>query len=120
MKRDMDLAREILLKIEDKSSPNESLNLEDELAEHSVEEIMYHVKLLAQADLVEATDESSHDGIYWIAEGLTWKGHEFLDAVRNDTVWNDTKEIVKQKGGSIAFDVLKSLALQVAAKHFGL
>ncbi|MGH0418786.1 MULTISPECIES: DUF2513 domain-containing protein [Bacillus cereus group] len=22
---------------------------------------------------------------------LTWEGHEFLDAIKNDTVWNNVK-----------------------------
>ena len=30
--------------------------------------------------------------------GLTWNGHQFLDNVRNDTVWNAVKEKAKQYG----------------------
>lgn len=31
--------------------------------------------------------------------GLTWSGHELLDNVRNDTVWNAVKQKAKKFGG---------------------
>ncbi|EOV9525803.1 DUF2513 domain-containing protein [Bacillus cytotoxicus] len=30
-------------------------------------------------------------GTGWIYSSLTWEGHEFLDAIKNDTVWNNVK-----------------------------
>ena len=46
--------------------------------------------------------------------------HEFLDAIRNDTVWNKVKATVKEKGGAIPFEVLKLLAIQAAKSVFGI
>lgn len=31
--------------------------------------------------------------------GLTWKGHEFLDNIRDNTVWNAVKEKASKFGG---------------------
>ncbi|MCF6156805.1 MAG: hypothetical protein E3K36_16555 [Candidatus Brocadia sp.] len=39
--------------------------------------------------------------------------------MRNETVWKQTKEIVKDKGGSLPFEVLKSLAIEFAKKLVG-
>jgi hypothetical protein len=41
---------------------------------------------------------------------LTWQGHEFLDAIRNETVWAKTTATIKEKGGSLPFDVIRDTA----------
>jgi hypothetical protein len=47
------------------------------------------------------------------------KGHEFLDAACNETVWKKTTEIITDKGGSIPFEVLKDLLIKGVATLFG-
>jgi hypothetical protein len=47
---------------------------------------------------------------------LTWGGHELLDAIRNDTIWNKTKESFLSKGLSMTFDLLKSVAISFATE----
>ena len=34
---------------------------------------------------------------------LTWQGHEFLDAARNEDRWNQAKKTISEKGGSLTF-----------------
>ncbi len=51
---------------------------------------------------------------------LTWQGHEFLEASRNDTFWNKAKEIVKSKCGALSFDVVKALLISMAKESVGL
>ena len=46
-----------------------------------------------------------------IAFNLTWDGHEFLDAIRNEGTWNKIKAFVKEKSASLSFDVIKAVAL---------
>ena len=41
--------------------------------------------------------------------GLTWKGHDFLDQIRDPAIWSATKEGVKKAGG-FSVDILKALA----------
>jgi len=50
----------------------------------------------------------------FFATRLTWNGHEFLDAVRSDTVWQNTKKTILSKGGSMTFDLVKSVAMELA------
>jgi hypothetical protein len=51
---------------------------------------------------------------------LTWAGHEFLAATRNDTIWAKTKALVKEKAGDVPLELLKLLAIRVAAQQLGL
>jgi hypothetical protein len=105
MKRDMDLIRAILLEIEKLPDDLESHNIEMENA--TPEEVTYHVRLLAQAGLIEAEDFSTFAGTRWQPRGLTWNGHEFLDAARSDTVWRKAKEIVIAGTGTLTLEALK-------------
>ena len=125
MKRDMDLIRDILLKIEefDFSEEGRTANVQD--LQNSFEgftkaQVQYHYGLLCNANLMEAIDAGDASGDYYIPQGLTWEGHEFLDAARNQTVWDNTKAAIKKQGGSVPMDVLKALLIKGAATAFGL
>jgi len=46
-------------------------------------------------------------GSDWKAKRLTWAGHEFIEAARNDTVWQKTKTVVREKTGALTLEMLK-------------
>jgi len=110
MKRDMELIRKILFKIEEEV---DNLTVYDlEVNGYSMDQVAYHCSLLYDGGLIkdyeaqEADDEL--DG--FIIDGLTWYGHEFLDDIRSDTVWDKTKETIKTNGLPMVFDVVKEIA----------
>lgn len=111
MKRDFELIRSLLFYFEEKPDTKfvECPDIEgyDELT------IKYHLLLLAQARLIDYEPELTKTGriIRVIASNLTWNGHEFLDAIRNEGTWNKIKTFVKEKGASLSFDVIKAVAL---------
>jgi hypothetical protein len=110
----MDLAREILLKIEEWPDSGAPITISIEGREEP--EINYHVGLLAEAGLIRAVSTSGFSsGEEWVATSLTWAGHEFLDAAREDTRWNQAKEIVKKKGAGMMFEILKSVLVELAS-----
>lgn len=78
--------------------------------------ISYHMELLIEAGLVEGkmSQELGGGPINFTATRLTWTGHEFLDAIRSDTVWNKTKETFRTKGLDMTFDLIKTVAGGVA------
>ncbi len=117
MKRDMDLARRILLEVEKVPDPMRPIDLAIEGYE-SVD-VSYHVQLLHEAGLLVATDFTSNSGYKWSPRRLTWAGHEFLDAARDDTLWNKVKAQVKDKLASVSFDMLKALLVKAAADYLG-
>lgn len=111
MKRDMDLARAILFQVEKSDDPMNWAKFA--VDEYSEEQISYHIKLLYQANLIEANDCSSNDGLSWKATSLTWHGHEFLDAARNETFWNKAKNHLKGKGVEITIDTIKTALMKI-------
>ncbi len=110
MKRDMDLVRSILEYTEERPRQFDASEMAD--SRHSEDEVVYHVRIMSQAGLVNAKIEDDMSGNSWATVyGLTWDGHEFLSVVRNDTVWRKVKTEVADKTGSLSFEVVKSLAL---------
>ncbi len=118
MKRDMDLIRKILLQVEAHEQPHGPIQIKVE--GYTREQISYHVGLLINAGYIEGYESGGTRSSHYAPRSLTWEGHEFLDAARNETVWNNTKEVVKEKGGSIPFELLKDLLIKGAAAYFGL
>jgi hypothetical protein len=118
MKRDMDLVRTILLEVEEHESPTGVVDLK--APGYSPEQIAYHVKLLMQAGLIEGHNASGMQNFRWIATSLTWRGHEFPEAARNDSVWQRVKAELKDRSMSLPFDLIQQLAIKIAAGYMGL
>ena len=115
MQRDMDLVRLILLEIE-KSSEDPRSEIRLQIPNYTSEQVSYHVMILDDADLIEACDLSTMgSGSIWLPKRLTWSGHEFLDAARNDSIWKKAKE----KASSMNFELLKELLLNLARQQLG-
>ena len=49
-----------------------------------------------------------------VINSITWNGHQFLDNVRSNTVWNKTKETAI-KLGSVSVSFLSNIAAQIIA-----
>ena len=111
MKRDMDLIRELLLKIADADKPIAFSKMVPGRKERDkdYEIAAYHMQMLIEAGLVRAIDASTNDGKEWLNLELTWHGHDFLESIRDPTVWENTKDGAKKLGG-VSLDVLVSLA----------
>ena len=110
MKRDVDLARQILFEIEKQPSYLSEIHIDFE--GYTTEQIHYHVMLLHEAGLIVAHNLSSSNDLYWLPERLTWQGHEFLEASRNNANWNKVKEIMA-KGGGFVFDIAKAILIKL-------
>ena len=120
MQRDMELVRSILIAVENYNEPNRPVKIASLLGDYPEDQINYNTNLLYQSGFIDGYERKPTDGTYILVTGLTWEGHEFLDAIRNETIWNQTKEVVKEKGGSLPFEIIKTLAVEVAKKMVGL
>jgi hypothetical protein len=61
-------------------------NLGIDRAKYSDEEIVYHLKMLIEEGFAAGSKQMR------LVTGLTWKGHEFMDTVRDGEIWRQTKE----------------------------
>ena len=110
MKRDMDLVRLILLKIEEEYVSTALYNIE--IDGYDKETIAYHCKILHEAGFVsDYGSQYADNALYSFGVGsLTWEGNEFLDKIRDNSFWHKTKEIKKKKGLPMIVDTIKSVA----------
>lgn len=115
MQRDMELVRALLLKIESATEPVDSAALEVEGFDS--ESIQYHVRLLAEAELLHAADTANRGNRYaMLVFRLTWNGHEFLDAARDNTTWSKARGSIKSSIGSASLQLLQRVLLTIGAE----
>ena len=69
--------------------------------------------MLYDADLINAIDFSDSGEYSWKAKSLTWHGHDFLDAARDDKRWEKAKSIALKKAGTVTFDILKQVLVSL-------
>jgi Hypothetical protein (DUF2513) len=115
MKRDLDLIREILLQIEADPKFDGSANPVDAaklgITGRTNAEVMYQVVQLIDGGLLagKILSAGAFPPAAVVIFKLTWKGHEYLDSVRDPAVWKETK--VRLEGaGSFTFDLAKAFA----------
>lgn len=122
MKLDKDLVREILLIVE--ASKEDPLGwTQVELEGREALEISYHVMLLHEAGLIVGQDLSTYDGLEWLPKRLTYKGHEFLDTVRDGEVWRRTKAGAEKAGVAglgILLELGKAYGKEVLKEKLGI
>jgi hypothetical protein len=111
MKRNPDLMREILLHIETVPYPNQHVTFK--IGDHLDDEISNHIKLLCEADFIEAYDNPYTCFYEWKQVRLKWAGHEFLDIAKNQAKWEEAKKIILKEAETINFEILKQVLLQL-------
>jgi Hypothetical protein (DUF2513) len=121
MKRDIELIRQILLRIEE-TDDVQSLFGENNVHQKVVE---YHLLLLCEADLIAGVAVVECDGGELVTQivskpRLTWKGHEFLDTARDEATWNQARERVGKSVGTVAMSVLSALLIEISKQQLGL
>lgn len=120
MIRDFDLIRKILLEVQSSPAGAHPFSIEFP-GEYGQEVVNEHVELLIEAGLIKGKVIKALSGVVGMAiRGLTWEGHDFIQAAEKEAVWKKTFEIIKDKGGAITFDLLKELLKSVAKSALGL
>ena len=119
MKRDMNLVRNILLFTEARPSINEGALLQFD--GHTEDQVWYHANMLVEAGYLDRERViESFDGIQVTGDAITFDGHDFLDAVRNDTVWCRTMDKVGSVVGSTSLEIIKAVAQSYAKQLLGI
>lgn len=114
MQRNMDLIRAILLTVEEKADlrarPVTVEGYEDDI-------VGRHVELLYQAGYLDAAASAGISKPYTtiLVKDLTWEGHEFSAALRNDTVWGKLRSSFSATElGGLPLQGLKEAAVAIS------
>ena len=119
MKRDLDLLRDILLRIEDAESDLENQAFYD--LSDNPRTIGFHIRLLIDAGFISAIDISSKGAPdYFIIQRLTFAGCEYLDSVRSTTIWEQAKQKLSSISGGASLDVITALCTDLAKAQLGI
>ena len=117
MRLNSDCVRDILLTVEDVVDFDNGLTYEknshsfERLLPYPHDELIYHIHQCKLANLIIGV--SYYDGgDYLIIQDLSPKGHEFLENIRSENIWNHTK-LVAGKVGSYSLNSLTTIATGV-------
>jgi hypothetical protein len=78
-------------------------------------DIFYSIHKLYEADYIVAGQVNAENLTRYLIQDITYNGHEFLQSIKSDTVWNDVKK-VSSKVGTMSFPIISSIASNVIAK----
>lgn len=121
MKLDKEIVREILLAVEANDDAQSWMTLKIE--GRSDKELSYHVMLLDEAGLLSGISLGGIGHFEWQPKRLTYRGHEFLDAVRDGEVWRRTKEGAETVGGAglgMLVELGKAYGKQIFKERLGI
>lgn len=121
MRRDMDLIRSIMLRLE--AQPEPELRLTELAMEgHGDDVVLEHLVLLEEAGLVEMSVERFGSGAppLFVVHRITWAGHEFLETVRSDAIWAKSIKVITSTGVGFAWPLLQAVLRAKAAEHLGI
>jgi hypothetical protein len=131
MKRDWELLRSILNQAETSKGGlpivltigiYNSAHIPLNIGELDFNEVCEHILLLGDAGLAEVRELGRiYEGSAGVAiDRLTMNGHDFLEAAKNETIWQKAMNTVKEKGNSVSLGVLTQILSALMKQHFGL
>jgi hypothetical protein len=116
MTRDWDRIRAILVRLEESSTPNSIVNMKD-IDGIVKQTIAYNMPVLRNEDCIAANihETSTDDNLIGaaIARKLTPKGHDLLDSIRIETLWNQIKDKLQFKGLHMTIDMVSSVGKRI-------
>jgi len=114
----MELIRDLLLKIEANQQMDRTREYplgreEISILGHSDEEIHYHLDLLFDAQYIAGNPKIP------TVSGLTMAGHDFLDSIKDPSIWKMTKQRLADLPG-VTLKIFAAVAEAEIIKHLGL
>ncbi|WP_159638272.1 DUF2513 domain-containing protein [Erysipelothrix anatis] len=114
MRLNQDCIRDLLLFIETIEIDYYADLVECKIGDYSSEELCYTGDKLLEAGYINGKISSGSGIRYYMfsVSSLTWEGHAFLDNIRDDGVWKDTKKVAS-KMSSISVGLIEKIAASV-------
>ncbi|WP_457095886.1 DUF2513 domain-containing protein [Lysobacter sp. P5_B9] len=104
MQRNMDLIRQVLLSAE-AGPPYPSIE------DYPPQAVRYHQMLAIDAGLAKGLHRTYQENAtdipdVVVVQGITWQGHDFLAAVRDDNNWAKLKKFLVESGKAVTLETL--------------
>ena len=112
MKRDLDLVRQLLLQIEALPAGPPAQYRTSEIEDPV---LLAHFELVIGAGLVNgkiARSLGARGDVISIS-GLTWEGHEWIEMMRSQAVWNETKATLLEGAGALTYELTRAVAAKI-------
>lgn len=122
MNRDMDLVRLMLLRAEAGGIDDEAAaRYHAECEKYPVPLRAHHIAIMIEAGLIVGftTNDARGNLAKGVIARLTWQGHEFLDAARNETIWRKARETFFKPAASWTFGLLVEYLKAQAKERLG-
>lgn len=125
MKLNKDCIRDLLLYLEENLTINNSITINNiKISNYTSDELLYTTDKLYEAKFLNCY-RRIYDAkdLFITVDSLTYEGHQFLDNIRDDNVWENTKNVLsKFKSTSISFisDVSSQIIANIISKQLGL
>ena len=121
MRRDMDLIRSILMACEMTPAGRHLCASDITVGDATRDSIVQHAVLLLEEQLLVGRHLTalSLDDEDVVIQRLTWQGHDFIAAARDEATWQAGKTAAK-KVGDVSFSVLKEILSAFAKERLGL
>jgi hypothetical protein len=111
MLRDMDLIRNILLYIEERyKAGTDTIKVHIEGFPDSV--VYEHCKLMQEAELIQKLENRGCDGLgdQVYVGNLTNEGYDYIDKIKDISLWGKVKGIINAKGLPLIISTVKTIA----------
>lgn len=111
MIRDWNIVREILQSVEESNEPINANVTIGSFDESKIDIYYYHFSLICESDLVVSLKDDQPGGYtHYVIRSLTMEGHDFLDSIRSDTLWEKITELSKKSGTELTIEGIKILS----------
>ena len=111
MKRDMELIRKILFYVEENYTAGQGCIKQINIDGYDSNTITEHIILAYESGFFQDVKNIAtlSGNAYWVGN-LSNEGYEFLDKIRNDTIWSKTKTAITKKGLPMVAETIKTVA----------
>ena len=122
MKINYDCVRALLLCLENELQFDDELRWPDLkfdkvceiISNYSPQDIAYSSLMLSEADYINVLIVSGNNKFNGaIYTGITFEGHQYLDSIRSDKVWNKIKKKLSTEGVSLTLQIVKNVATSI-------
>lgn len=118
MKLNHELLRDIMMYIE--SNGNGRPVYDVKILGYTENEIVYHFQKLIEANLING-EILGFQGNRLRFTSLTWNGHEYIENIKTDYIWNEIKRDIELKGlTNTSIDIIKDYANKLIRNKLGL